>query len=69
MKKLELVDINKSYETNVPVLKNVSFSVENGEFLVLLGPSGCGKSTLSDTLLFILQATIDNDNMPANCFR
>lgn len=46
MKKLELVDINKSYETNVPVLKNVSFSVENGEFLVLLGPSGCGKSTI-----------------------
>lgn len=46
MKKLELIDINKSYETNVPVLKNVSFSVENGEFLVLLGPSGCGKSTI-----------------------
>lgn len=46
MKKLELIDINKSYDTNVPVLKNVSFSVENGEFLVLLGPSGCGKSTI-----------------------
>ena len=46
MKKLELIDINKSYETIVPVLKNVSFSVENGEFLVLLGPSGCGKSTI-----------------------
>lgn len=46
MKKLELIDINKSYDTNVTVLKNVSFSVENGEFLVLLGPSGCGKSTI-----------------------
>ena len=46
MKKLELIDINKSYDTNVPVLKNVSFSVENGEFLVILGPSGCGKSTI-----------------------
>ena len=46
MKKLELIDINKSYDSNVPVLKNVSFSVENGEFLVLLGPSGCGKSTI-----------------------
>lgn len=27
-------------------LKNISFSVENGEFFVLIGPSGCGKSTL-----------------------
>ena len=29
-----------------PALKNVSFSVEEGEFLVVCGKSGCGKSTL-----------------------
>lgn len=27
-------------------LNDISFSVKNGEFLVLCGPSGCGKSTL-----------------------
>ncbi len=33
-------------EIETAVLKNVSFSVEKGEFLVLCGPSGSGKSTL-----------------------
>ena len=29
-----------------PVLADVSFAAEPGEFAALLGPSGCGKSTL-----------------------
>ncbi|MEY4066419.1 MAG: hypothetical protein RIR26_2627 [Pseudomonadota bacterium] len=29
-----------------PVLHDISFQVENGEFFSLLGPSGCGKTTL-----------------------
>lgn len=30
----------------VSVLRDINFTVEDGEFLVLVGPSGCGKSTL-----------------------
>ena len=29
----------------IPILNGVSFSVNEGEFIVLLGPSGCGKTT------------------------
>ena len=29
-----------------PVLKNVSFEIEDGKFYTLLGPSGCGKTTI-----------------------
>ncbi len=46
---LELQNIKKSYgenENRIEVLKDISLSVEKGEFVVLLGPSGSGKSTL-----------------------
>ena len=33
-----------------PVLKNVSFEIEEGKFYTLLGPSGCGKSTVLKSL-------------------
>lgn len=46
---LTLQNISKGYEIddrNQEILKNIDFSVEEGEFACIVGPSGCGKSTL-----------------------
>ena len=46
---IEINGIKKHYgegDNRVEVLDRINFSLEKGEFLVLLGPSGSGKSTL-----------------------
>jgi multiple sugar transport system ATP-binding protein len=42
---VELKDVKKSFG-DVAVIKGVSLTVEDREFVVFVGPSGCGKSTL-----------------------
>ena len=57
---LELKDINKSYfqgKQEMPVLKNVNFSVEEGEYVAIMGPSGSGKSTLLRSLNLLEEPT------------
>ena len=45
MSRVELNHVWKVYEGEVHAVEDVSFSIEDGEFLAVLGPSGCGKST------------------------
>jgi len=49
MKAIEVKGVKKSYqmgEVEVKALREATFDVEDGEFVVILGPSGSGKSTL-----------------------
>lgn len=54
MKKiLEVNHLSKSYgyrNNKVQILNNISFSVDQGEFIGIMGPSGAGKSTLLNTI-------------------
>lgn len=54
---LRLQNISYSYHTlhgETKVLDNISFGVDEGEFVAVIGPSGCGKSTLLSIIAGLL---------------
>ena len=54
--KLIVRDLYKNFDGK-DVLKTISFTVHEGEFLSVLGPSGCGKTTLLRILIGLEQQT------------
>ena len=46
MASITLDHLGKAYTPEVTVIRNLSFDVKDGEFMVFVGPSGCGKSTV-----------------------
>ena len=57
MKILEIKNLSKIYHTKtseIKALEDISFDVEEGEFISIVGPSGCGKSTILSILSGII---------------
>lgn len=64
---LKVKNISKKYQAingEVVAIKDVSFSVNEGEFVSLIGPSGCGKSTILSII-----AGLENRNSRRNTNR
>ena len=46
MQALKIENLSKTYNNNLIALKDISLTVEEGDFFALLGPNGAGKSTI-----------------------
>ncbi len=63
---LEIIDLQQSYGDIAPVLRGISFKVEQGEFVGIIGLSGSGKSTLLRCINRLVDATAGEIIVPAS---
>jgi putative ABC transport system ATP-binding protein len=60
MNLINIKNLSKDYTTDdvvTPVLNDINFKIDQGEFVAIMGPSGSGKSTLMHILSFLDRAT------------
>ena len=50
-------DLTKSYDGTIDAIKEISLTIEKGEFTVIFGPSGVGKSTFLRCLNYLVKPT------------
>lgn len=56
MKVISVENLNFEYEEGQNTLNNVSFDIEEGEYVAILGHNGSGKSTIAKLLMGLLEA-------------
>lgn len=54
---LEIENLSFSYVSDIPLISDVSFTINSGETIGIVGSSGAGKTTLVDLLLGLLTPT------------
>ncbi len=55
MNYIEFKNVKFSYQEGLPVINNLSFSIEKGSYTTLIGPNGSGKSTVAKLLIGLLE--------------
>ena len=54
---LKIEGLSKAYISSKPVFANVNFTIDKGEFVIIIGHSGCGKTTVLNVLAGLDTAT------------
>lgn len=54
---IEIKNLKKVFDNGFEALKDVSFTINEGELVCLLGPSGCGKTTILNIIAGLLDPT------------
>lgn len=65
MKILEFKNVNLTYFSNngeTQALKDVNFTIDEGEFVSIVGPSGCGKTTILSLISGLIKPTAGEIN-------
>lgn len=69
---VEFRQVSAAYDVQVPILRDVSFSIERGEFVAFLGTNGAGKSTtmrLVNGLLTPTEGQVLVDGVPTTSLK